>query len=129
KGRVFGLTPPGQRTAQRQIVVAGAGPASIVLERADGQDDQSRAGGIAADGSFEIQGVLPGSYNASINSDTLNRVRVNSPIEVRDADIDGIQLTIESSVEMHGRFRMDDGRKMDWRLVQIMIDPDDRKQS
>ena len=129
KGRVFGLKPQAHPTAQRQIVIAGAGPASIVLERADGQDNQSRGGGIADDGSFEIQGVLPGSYNARINSEHLNRLRVNQAIEVRDADIDGVQLTTESSVEMHGRFRMDDGRKLDWRQVQIMIDPDDRKQS
>jgi hypothetical protein len=129
KGRVFGLRAQGQPTAQRQMVVAGAGPASIVLERADGQDNQSRAGGIAADGSFEIQGVLPGSYSARVNSDTLNRVRVNPAIEVRDADIDGIQLTTELPSEMHGRFRMDDEQKLDARLVQIMIDPDDRRQS
>ncbi len=129
KGRVFGLKPQAHLTAQRQIVIAGAGPASIVLERADGQDNQSRGGGIADDGSFEIQGVLPGSYNARINSEHLNRVRVNQAIEVRDADIDGVQLTTESSVEMHGRFRMDDGQKLNWRQVQIMIDPDDRKQS
>jgi Carboxypeptidase regulatory-like domain len=129
KGRVLGLRPQAPPTAQRRMVIAGAGPTSIVLERADGQDNQSRGGGIAQDGSFEIQGVLPGSYNARINSEHLNRVRVNQTIEVRDSDIDGIQLTTESSVEVRGRFRMDDGRKLDWRQIQIMIDPDDRKQS
>jgi len=131
KGRVFGLKPTAQPTAtapRRMLQVNGQGSATIVLERTDGQDS-SHGAAIEADGAFEIQGVLPGSYNARISSEHLNHVRASQTIEVRDADIDGVQLTTESSVEMHGRFRMDDGRKMDWRQVQIMIDPDDRKQS
>ena len=131
KGRVFGLKPTAQPTAtapRRMLQVNGQGSATIVLERTDGQNS-SHGAAIEADGSFEIQGVLPGSYNARISSEHLNHVRASQTIEVRDADIDGVQLTTESSVEMHGRFRMDDGRKMDWRQVQIMIDPDDRKQS
>ncbi len=131
KGRVFGLNPTAQPTAtapRRMLQVNGQGSATIVLERTDGQES-SHGAAIEADGSFEIQGVLPGSYTARISSEHLNHMRASQTIEVRDADIDGIQLTTETSVEMHGRFRMDDGRKMDWRQVQIMIDPDDRKQS
>src|SRR6266700_681248 len=131
KGRVFGLNPSAQPTAtapRRMLQVNGQGSATIVLERTDGQES-SHGAAIEADGSFEIQGVLPGSYTARISSEHLNHMRASQTIEVRDADIDGIQLTTETSFEMHGRFRMDDGRKMDWRQVQIMIDPDDRKQS
>src|SRR6266567_2106061 len=130
KGRVFGLSPTAQPTAtapRRMLQVNGQGSATIVLERTDGQES-SHGAAIEADGSFEIQGVLPGSYTARISSEHLNHMRASQTIEVRD-DIDGIQLTTETSVEMHGRFRMDDGRRMDWRQVQITIDPDDRKQS
>ncbi len=129
KGRVFGLERQAKPTAQRRMVMDGPGPASILLERTDRQDGATRGGPIDENGSFEILGILPGSYDARINTEDGQRLRVNPAIEVRDADIDGIQLTTETSVEMHGRFRMDDGRKMDWRQVQIMIDPDDRKQS
>jgi hypothetical protein len=100
-----------------------------VLERTDGHDSSSHGAAIEADGSFEIQGVLPGSYNARISTEHLSQVRSNPTIDVRDADIDGIQLTTESSVEVRGRFRMDDGRKLDGRQVQIMIDPEDRRGS
>jgi len=129
KGRVFGLERQAKPTAQRRMVMDGPGPASILLERTDRQDGATRGGPIDENGSFEILGILPGSYDARINTEDGQRLRVNPAIEVRDADIDGIQLTTETSVEMRGRFRMDDGRKMDWRQVQIMIDPDDRKQS
>jgi hypothetical protein len=129
KGRVFGLKRQAKPTAQSRIVMDGSGPASILLERTDRQDGTTRGGPIDENGSFEIQGILPGSYNARINTADGQRFRINPEIQIRDADIDGVQLTTESPVEMRGRFRMDDGRKMDGRQVQIMIDPDDRRES
>jgi hypothetical protein len=133
KGRVFGLnaglnTQPAPNS-QRQYVRSASGIAAITLERADGQDSQLGAGSIQADGTFQIEGVLPGSYNARISSDRGNRVRVSPPIEVRDADVEGLQLTTETAAQVRGRFRMDDRIKLDWRRLQIAIEPDDPRES
>jgi hypothetical protein len=130
KGRVLGLRPQAQPASERRMFrTGGSGIATIMLERGDGQQIQSPGGAIADDGSFEVQGVLPGSYRPRISSEHLNHLRASQTIEVRDADIDGIQLTPESSVEVRGRFRMDDGKKLDWRRLQIAIDPDDPRQT
>jgi hypothetical protein len=130
KGRVFGLNTQPAPTSQRQYVRIGAsGTAAITLERADGQDIQPGSGSIQADGTFQIEGVLPGSYNARISSDRGNRLRVSPPIEVRDADLEGLQLTTETAAQVRGRFRMDDGIKLDWRRLQIAIEPDEPRES
>src|SRR5438874_5982596 len=130
KGRVFGLNTQPAATSQRQYVrVGGSGTTDITLERADGQDSQPGGGSIQADGTFQIEGVLPGSYNARISSDRGNRLRVSPPIEIRDADVEGLQLTTETAAQVRGRFRMDDGIKLDWRRLQIAIEPDDPRES
>ena len=130
KGRVFGLNTQPAPTSQREYARIGAsGIAAITLERADGQDSQPSGGPIQADGTFQIEGVLPGSYNARISSDRGNRLRVSPPIEVRDADVEGLQLTTETAAQVRGRFRMDDGIKLDWRRLQIAIEPDDPRES
>jgi len=130
KGRVFGLNTQPAPTSQRQYVrIGGSGTAAITRERADGQDSQLGGGSIEADGTFQIEGVLPGSYNARISSDRGNRLRVSPPIEVRDADVEGLQLTTETAAQVRGRFRMDDGIKLDWRRLQIAIEPDDPRES
>ena len=130
KGRVFGLNTQSAPTSQRQNVRIGAlGIAAITLERADGQDSQLGGGSIEADGTFQIEGVLPGSYSARISSDRGNRLRVSPPIEVRDADVEGLQLTTETAAQVRGRFRMDDGIKLDWRRLHIAIELDDPRES
>jgi len=124
KGRIFGLPSEARPTLQ-----GGASPnlvsvaPTIMLERADGANMQAGGATIDEDGSFEIEGVLPGSYTPRITSAQLNRAHASPTIEVRDADVGGVQLAIEPAVEVHGRFRMDDGPKLDWRQLQITLDP------
>jgi hypothetical protein len=131
KGRVFGLKPQAQPAADRRVLrlEPGSGTRTIILERADGDNNQSPSGSIQENGTFEIQGLLPGSYNPRIYTADGQRLRAIPAIEVRDADIEGIQLTTEPATEMRGRFHMDDGRRTDWRQIQLMLDPDDRTQS
>jgi uncharacterized GH25 family protein len=122
KGRVFGLTPQGRRTGSSGIV----GPAGqITLERADGPSLESQSTTIQQDGPFEIDDVFPGSYVARIDS---QQGSGTATVEVRDTDVSGVQLAIEPAVEVRGRFRMEDGRKIDWAQVLITLDPDDARQ-
>jgi Carboxypeptidase regulatory-like domain len=128
RGQVFGLaqrTAPTLRQGSSRIVASSA--PMVMLERAE--NTQIASANLEEDGSFEIQGVLPGSYTARINSGYGSRLRATPTIEVRDADVSGVQLTVEPAVEVRGRFRMDNGQKLDWRQVQVILDPEDRKQA
>jgi Carboxypeptidase regulatory-like domain len=125
KGRVFGSTPRVQAT---QGSVAGPG-SGIMLVRADSDDDRPVGGVVQENGTFEIGGVLPGSYNPKIFNLNGQQFRAGQVIEVRDADVEGIQLAVEPPIEVRGRFRMDDGSKPKWQQLQLTIDPDDPKQS
>lgn len=99
---------------------------SVFLEAADNQVAQQFSGVVVPDGHFEINGVLPGSYRAVITDQdggTWRRLRPGQTIEVRNADVEGIQLVPEPTGELRGRFRMDDGPPMDWTQVSVLIDP------
>lgn len=129
KGRVFGLplqSKPPTRPGTLRVLASTA--STIILERSDGAGMQARGATIEADGSFEVQGVLPGTYNAQITSGQLNRTHASPAIELRDADLTNVQITIEPAVEVRGRFRMDNAQKLDWQELQIVIEPDDSKQ-
>jgi Carboxypeptidase regulatory-like domain len=125
RGKVFGLP------AQTRPPAAGSFQESrqptIVFERADGQNLQSRGGAIAEDGTFEVASLAPGTYDARITFQRWNRSHASPAIDVRDADVNGVQLAVEPSVEVRGRFRMDNGQKIDWRQLQVVLDPEDRK--
>jgi len=131
KGRVFGLKPQAQPVTNQRTIRLGSGPGSstIILERADADSNQSRTASIEENGTFDIQNVLPGSYTPRIYTADGQRLSASPSIEVRDADIDGVQITPESAVAVRGRFRMDDGRKLDWRPLRLMLDPDNRSES
>lgn len=121
KGRVLGLTPqarPNLRTGPGGIVYPAG---QITLERTDGPSLISQSTTIQQDGPFEFEDVFPGSYVARINS---QQGSGTASIEVRDADVSGVQLAIEPSVEVRGRFRLDTGEELDWRQVQITLEPD-----
>jgi hypothetical protein len=101
-----------------------------VFHSLDGQLGRQFQGPLLPNATFEVGGVLPGSYNAQViapGPDGWRPVRVGQTIEVRDADVDGLQLSPEPPSEIRGRFRMDtSGPAPDWTQINLQIDPDDR---
>jgi len=125
RGRVSGVAfsrPPGTAPSLSNMVH---------LQPASGLTGRELVGGpIRPDGTFEISGVLPGSYRAGItaqNAGSWQDIPTSQAVEVRDADVDGIQLSPQPPSQIRGRFRMDTniGQNPDWTQVNIQIDPDD----
>ncbi len=63
---------------------------------------------VEADGSFEIRGVIPGSYELNANwSEGEQRYSASQPLEVANAPIEGLQLVIAPGVEISGRLQVE----------------------
>jgi hypothetical protein len=108
------------------------GTATVMLE--DDWGGRHFRGSVLPNGTFEISDVLPGSYRAGITAqsgDTWQFTRSSQSIEVRDADVEGVQLSPESESQIHGQFRLDthSGHIPDWTQLNIQVDPDDRDAS
>jgi beta-lactamase regulating signal transducer with metallopeptidase domain len=56
---------------------------------------------VNADGSFQFAGVLPGTYFFRVVS--ANGITLNTPLEVRDKDISGVELVVPFEVTLNGR--------------------------
>ena len=113
----------------------GAAPSlsnMVRLQPTDGLTGRELVGGpIRPDGTFEISGVLPGSYRAGItaqNAGSWQDIRTSQTIEVRDADVAGVRISPEPSSQIRGLFRMDTntGQNPDWTQLNLQLDPDDR---
>jgi hypothetical protein len=63
---------------------------------------------VEADGSFEIRGVTPGSYELTANwSEGEQRYSASQALEVANSHIEGIQLVIAPGVEISGRLHVE----------------------
>ena len=105
--------------------------AMVTLEAVDNWMTPRFEGPVLPGGTFEITGVFPGSYRASITAPAgpqWHVLRAGQTVEVRDADVDGLQLSPEPPSEIHGRFRMDtdNNQTPNWSQLNIQIDPDER---
>jgi hypothetical protein len=121
RGGVSGLTS--QKGAQ-------PGRATVTLETVDNSVEQHFQSPVLPNGTFEITGVFPGSYRASMiarTGDEWQVLRTSQTVDVRDADVEGLQLSPEPPSQIRGRFRMDtSGPAPDWTQINLQIDPDDR---
>ncbi len=120
--------------ARRPQNATERGDATVVFHSLDGQVGRQFQGPLLPNSTFEVGGVLPGSYNAQViaqGPDGWRPVRASQTIEVRDADVDGLQLSPEPPSQIRGRFRMDtsNGQTPDWTQLNIQIDPDERENS
>jgi hypothetical protein len=82
--------------------------------------------GADSSGRFEIRSVVPGSYllQATI-SDGETFYRTRQPIEVRDQDVDNLNLTISLGVALAGRVRVEGDSKGELASVTFnLISPD-----
>lgn len=82
---------------------------------------------VKRDGTFDLSGVTPGSYVANLliakQSGTDSFGATNIPVEVTQSDIDNLNLVPSSPSQVRGRFRMDDGSRIDWTRLYVVLDP------
>ena len=106
----------------------------LIPRRADGA---SRLGAIAAlsasrygsdvkdaQGHFEIDGVTPGSYWVFGNVPDKNGSNVGrTPLEVGDADVQGVRLAVGANVEVAGRIHAESGNGVDFSKLTVLLLP------
>jgi hypothetical protein len=119
-------TVPGQSRDGQNL-----GPTAVTLRPGGMPLVTGFPGEIKKDGTFEISGVVPGTYAVSITSsdgDSLRPVRGTDIVEVRESDVDDLRLAPQPLGEVHGRFRMDDNEPFNWTQLNVSLDSDDGDQ-
>jgi hypothetical protein len=83
--------------------------------------DISREAEADSSGAFQLDGVAPGSYILYAAAEVEDkRYSARMPLEVRDANIDGIELVLEPPAEIQGRLVVEDNgdlKSNPWRLL------------
>jgi len=121
RGQVPNMSTGGRRAPNSRM-------GAIVLHRTDMDAGSQLSAQVQQDGTFEILGVLPGVYTASVISADAGQWRPThgtETVEVRGADVEGLRLSPESMGEVRGRFRMDNGKSFNWAQLNIYLDPED----
>lgn len=99
----------------------------ITLQRTDVQQGAPLYVSPEADGSFTLEGVLPGTYRVqgrTSNGDWWRPASGSDVIEVR-SDVAGLRLAPEPPGVVRGHFRMDTGKQFNWSQLTITLVPDD----
>jgi protocatechuate 3,4-dioxygenase beta subunit len=110
------------------VVGLEATGAGIMLRPKDGEDLVLGFSLVKKDGTFDIYGVVPGSYAVFSFIDSKGRepeiVAENKLIQVKNADVEGVQLLPIRFAQVRGQFRMESERKIDWSELSVRLDPD-----
>jgi hypothetical protein len=78
-------------------------------------------------GAFELTQVLPGTYALAATAPLGNeRLSASQVVDVGNANIDGIRLTLAPPQTLHGVIVLPEGRKMPLGLVAILISRENR---
>jgi hypothetical protein len=113
----------------RGVVVGLEGTgAGIMLRTKEGETAVLGFSIVKKDGTFDIHGVLPGSYTAFLFPESGKGepeiVAENRLIKVTNADVEGVQLLPIRFAQVRGQFRMDPERKIDWSELSVRLEPD-----
>ncbi len=76
------------------------------------------------EGKFDISGVFPGSYSVLLISGTYRHPSVmcgDQTVEVTAADVEGLRISPVHNGQVRGRFRMDNGDKIDWSQTEVNL--------
>ena len=79
---------------------------------------------IDNEGKFDISRVFPGSYSVLLISGTYlhpSVMRGDQTVEVTSADVEGLRITPVPNGQVRGRFRMDNGEKIDWSETEVNL--------
>lgn len=124
RGRVYNMVPGG-RSNTGVILQLERRNSNLVSDSPDHQSIVERP-----DGSFEIAGVLPGSYTLSAFwFEDGRRYQARQPIEVGNADIEGATLLIAQGATVPGRIVWDGKPGMDRDELMVSIAPADSRVS
>jgi len=99
---------------------------SLSLEPLANSVRQVSSTSVGQDGVFDIAGLLPGRYRASIEDvgeSGGEPVNLQPIIEITNSNIEGLALEPIPEGEVHGQFRVEGGRRMDWSNFSIILTP------
>jgi hypothetical protein len=122
---------PGVAGGAVRIAGPGGGTIQLTLVRASGSSNpmgQAFAGlltptRINPDGTFEIDGVVPGSYTltASARVPPLTEYVARTRLEVGNADINGVNLALSPGVAIQGRLLVEQPPPADFKVTQLRV--------
>jgi protocatechuate 3,4-dioxygenase beta subunit len=122
RGRVYNVVS-GRRSSTGVIVQLERRSSNVVSDSPDYQSTVEKP-----DGSFEIAGVLPGSYTLSAFwFEDGRRYQARHPVEVGNADVEGTNLLISQGVTVPGRIVWDGKPSMDRDELMVSIAPADSR--
>jgi len=117
-------------------------PAELMLEPEESKGDWSFFSAVLNEhGTFDIEGVPPGSYTAWLTPTRARGVealfdpespygmRIDQSVHVADGDVNDLRITPLAGGRIRGRLRMDDGRKQDWSDMILMFTADSGRRS
>jgi hypothetical protein len=95
----------------------------LVPKDASFLQDEYSAPEIRKDGSFEIRGVPPGQYYLALRSATeaSPQSTLVETVEVKDSDLDNLNITPIPVASIRGRFRTEDSQKNDWSGAFLLL--------
>jgi hypothetical protein len=79
---------------------------------------------IDKEGKFDISGVFPGSYSVLLISGSYRHpsaMRGDQTVQVISADVEGLRISPVRNGQVRGRFRMDNGEKIDWSQTEVHL--------
>jgi len=82
---------------------------------------------VKKDGSFEMHNLVPGSYSVLLQTggSTPEVMQASQTIELKDTDLENLWLTPVPNSEVRGQLRMENGQKIDWANVTVLLASDD----
>jgi hypothetical protein len=99
--------------------------ANIVLRPFDGDFTRKVSPWpVDKEGKFDISGVFPGSYSVLLISGSYQHpsvMRGNQTVQVTSSDLEGLRISPVPNGQVRGRFRMDNGGKMDWSQTEVEL--------
>jgi hypothetical protein len=115
------------------LPVGSTGVKAMLTPKDSSQVDVDRESQeMKPDGNFEFKGVIPGVYTARAmaisntaggREPTAQFFKLTPAIEVREASVEGVRLQPEPVGQIHGKFRMDKGQKVDWTQLGAELIP------
>jgi hypothetical protein len=102
---------------------ASASDTKVILRpKDDGYMLETELWPVDKNGRFDIHGVLPGSYGFLIvfgGDKMAQMMRGDQIVQVASADVDGLRISPLANGQIRGRFRMDNGEKVDWSQFDV----------
>jgi protocatechuate 3,4-dioxygenase beta subunit len=102
----------------------------IILQAKGSGGPQMIPAVVGEDGKFEFTDVLPGSYVARLivvtvegGRPAMQMSRLGQPIEVTNANVEGLRLQPEPVGLVRGKFRLDTDQKFDWTQLTVALMP------